>query len=91
MTWRALSYSICFAVVITALSFTWSERGGEFILWPGLVSQGMFNWLLLMIPTGDDFYSLPSKSYLVFNITIYSAVVFAGLLLMRSVRHKLKR
>ena len=90
MTWRRLSYSICLAVVITAISYTWSDRGGEFVLWPGFVSQGMFNWLLLAIPTSDDFYSLPSKSYLVLNITIYSLLVFAATLLLGSVRHKLK-
>jgi hypothetical protein len=78
ITSRRLSYSICLATVITAASYVLHDRGGEFVLWPGLVSQVMFNGILLAIPSGDHYYSLPSGSYLVFNVAFYASIIFAA-------------
>jgi hypothetical protein len=90
MNLKRVSFSVCLAIVITALSYALNDRGGEFVLGPGLVSQGMFNLLLLAIPTDDDFYSLPSKSYLVFNVTIYALIIFLAVVLLPWVRHNWK-
>jgi hypothetical protein len=88
MNSRRLSYSICIATVITAASYVLYDHGGEFVLWPGLVSQVMFNGILLAIPSGDDYYSLPSGSYLVFNVTLYASIIFAALFLIARLREQ---
>jgi hypothetical protein len=78
-----LSYSIFLAVVISAISYVLYDRGGELVLWPGLLTQVVLNGVLLLaIPSGDDYYSLPSRAYLVFNVTFYASIIFGLLLLI---------
>jgi hypothetical protein len=84
--WRRLSYSICLAIAITSVSYILYDRGGEFVLWPGLFGEGMCNGILLAIPSGDVFYRLPSVSYLVFNIMFYALIIFAVIFLIGRVR-----
>lgn len=77
MNCQHLIYSISIAILVTAISYAFFDRWGEFILWPGVISHVMVNRLLLALPTGDVFLALPSAAYLFFNVTIYAAVVFA--------------
>ncbi len=80
---RRLICSVLAAAVITAISYASLQWGGEYLLWPGLFLQVMFNGLLLLaIPTGDDYYTLPSGAYLAFNVIFYGVVVFMTLFLM---------
>ena len=64
------------------MSYGSYDRGGELVLWPGLLTQVVFNGVLLAIPSGDDYYSLPSRVYLVFNVTFYASIIFGLLLLV---------
>lgn len=77
MNRRLINYSLCIGIVVTAISFALYRQGGELVLWPGLLCQVLLNGILLFIPTGDDFYTLPSFSYLIFNTLFYALVVFA--------------
>jgi hypothetical protein len=90
MNWSRLTYSVCIAILITAISYVQYGRGGEFVLRPGIVSQVMFNGLLLAVPSGDVFYSLPSGAYLIFNVTFYASIVFGALLLIAHMSAKTK-
>ena len=79
---RRLTNSILTAIVITAISYAMFHEGGEYFLWPGLFVQVMLNGLLLLaIPTGDDYYTLPSGAYLAFSVIFYSFIVFIALFL----------
>ena len=71
MIWKQLSFSICVATVVASVSYVLLNQGGEFVLWPGFFVQVMFNGLLLAIPSGDDFYKLPSGAYLIFSIILH--------------------
>jgi hypothetical protein len=83
---RRLNYSICIAIVITAVGYVLEDRGGHFVLWPGTSGQVMVQGILLFIPSGDDFYSLPSQSYLLFNVALYSSIILGALLLIPLIR-----
>ena len=86
MIWRRLTYSICLSILLTSISYMFYAHGGEFILWPGLLVQVILNVILLAIPTGDDFYSLPSASYLVFSFIFYTIASFVAIFLIVCVR-----
>lgn len=88
MTWRRLGYSIFLAIVITSVSHIFYDSGGELVLWPGLVTQVMFNGILLAIPSGDNYYSLPSQGYLLFNVTFYALIIFAAIFLVTRPQEK---
>ena len=83
---RRLSYSICIGIVVTSISYILYDHGGEFVLWPGLLAQVMFNGILLAIPSGDDFYQLPSGSYLFLSIIFYTLVIFTTIFVISRVR-----
>lgn len=92
MSRRWINYSILAAIVITAISYAMFRQGGEYLLWPGLFVQVMFNGLLLLaIPTGDDYYTLPSEAYLAFSVVFYSFIVFIALFLFSRIRSKRNR
>ena len=64
------------------------DSGGELVLWPGVITEVMFNGILLAIPSGDDFYTLPSQAYLLFNVIFYALIIFAFLLLVMRLRER---
>jgi hypothetical protein len=88
MNWPRLIYSIGIAIFVIALSYAFYDRWGEFVLWPGVISHVMVNGLLLAIPTGDYFLTLPSITYLVLNVTFYASIVFSFLFLMAHIKNK---
>ena len=85
--WALWSYSITLAIVITAVSFTFYSSGGEFLLLPGLMIELLTNGvLLLLVPTGDDYLTLPPGSFLVFNVIFYAAMLLVIFAFTRKVR-----
>lgn len=83
---RKTCYSICLAIVVTSISYILYGHGGEYVLWPGLFAHVMLNGILLAIPTGDDFYGLPSGSYFVLSVIFYTSAIFALMFLISRVR-----
>ena len=81
-------FAISVAIVITAVSHILHDSGGEFVLWPALAAEVMFNGILLAIPSGDDYYSLPSRAYMVFNLSFYTLIIFATIFLVTRPREK---
>ena len=79
-------FAISVAIVITAVSHVLHNSGGEFVLWPGIAAEVMFNGILLAIPSGDDYYSLPSQAYLLLNVTFYTLIIFAAIFLVTQIR-----
>jgi hypothetical protein len=81
--WRLLNYSICIALIITALSYVFPNLGGEYLMAPGIKIELLLTGMILIIPTGDYYYSFPSWSYLIFNIAFYSLMFFILLLVIK--------
>ena len=82
MNWKHVSYSVSIGIAVTALSFLLYKQGGALFLWPGFFMEVMINGLMLVVIPSDDWYSLPSGAYLVFNTAFYSFVVFIILLVL---------
>jgi hypothetical protein len=82
MNWKYVSYSVSVGIVFTALAFLLYKEGGALVLWPGMLVEVMINGLMLLIIYSDDWYSLPSGSYLFFNTVFYSFIVFITLLVI---------
>lgn len=76
MNWKYVSYSVSTGVVVTALSYMFYKEGGELVLWPGTFMELVVNGVMLFVIQSDDFYSLPSGTYLVFNTAFYALVIF---------------
>ena len=89
--WRLLQYSILFAVLVTGLSYGLMDYGGKILVQPGIVGEVMLNVILLLIPTGDEYLKLPAHSYLILNVLIYSAAIFAVLFLLNLARTSRQR
>src|SRR5262245_21449915 len=81
LTMKRAAYSICAAVIITALAYRFYNQGGEVLAYPGLMIHVLINGLILLSPTDDNYYAIPSGSYLIFNIIFYSLTTFAILLI----------
>lgn len=80
------------AMVITASSYLAFRQIGEYLLWPGVFAQVMINgFLLLAIPTGDEYYTLPSESYLAFNVIFYAVIILMTLFVMSLMKPGRKR
>lgn len=78
---RSLSYSLCLALVVISVSYILHRSAGRFLLWPGQLVEDIFNLVLLALPTGDAFYSLPSGSFLILN-TLFYTFMFFGLMVL---------
>jgi len=89
--WRLLQYSVLSAVLVTGLSYGLMDYGGKFLVQPGIVGEVMLNVILLLIPTGDEYLKLPAQSYLLLNVLIYSAAIFAVLVLLSLARTSRQR
>ena len=86
-----ISYSVCIAVMITALAHAFYHQGGEILAYPGLLMEALLTgFILLAVPTGDDYYSL-SGSYLVFNTAFYALVIFVMLWFVTQRKEQRKR
>lgn len=83
MNWRYVSYSVSVGIAVTALSCLLYKEGGALFLWPGMFMELTINVLMLFIIHSEDWYSLPSGSYLFLNTAFYSFVVFIVLSVMR--------
>lgn len=85
--WRLWSYSLALAITITAVSFAFYSRGGEFLILPGLIAEVLTNGLLLLlVPKGDDYLALPRGSFLIFNVIIYAGISYLIFALTRKAR-----
>lgn len=88
---RLMSYSICIAVIITALAYAFYDRGGELLAYPGLMIEVLLTgFILLAIPTDDYYYKFPPVAYLIFNTVFYTLAIFAILLLVTHVSNREK-
>jgi hypothetical protein len=86
MKWKYVSYSVSTGIAVTALSFLLYGQGGALFLWPGMLVELMINGVMLFIIHSEDWYSLPSGAYLIFNTAFYSFIVFIILLLLTRLR-----
>jgi hypothetical protein len=48
--WRRITYSVSLAVIVTALSVFFIERGGLLLLFPGFMLEMMFGWIIVADP-----------------------------------------
>ena len=71
------------SVLITAISSLTYDAGGEVLLFPGVFVKVMLTGFILMIPTGDYYFSFPAGTELVLNSIIYTGISF-GLVAMVS-------
>lgn len=83
--WRPVSRPVCTAIIITSLSYFADNRLGEYLLLPGAVIEITLTWLILLIPTGDEYFSFPSGTYFFFNVAFYAAVMFTFISLLKHV------
>lgn len=86
MNWRKLNYSLVMslviAILITAISNALNTPSGRILVQPGLHVQVILQGVLLLIPSGDLYISLPRGSYLLFNVVIYLVVIFGSFVLV---------
>jgi hypothetical protein len=76
--WRRFHYCASAAVIVTSLGVFFDEMGGELILIPGLIAQGVLELILtLLVTAGDDFYSLPGGSHAVLAAIFYFTKIYA--------------
>lgn len=80
---RRLSYAVCGAVILTALSWLFAHEGGEFLLVPGMALDGLFNSILLSMSTDDPAYV---NSRAAFSVLFYSGVFYLLPLFYRELR-----
>jgi NADH:ubiquinone oxidoreductase subunit K len=88
MNWARLNCSLIIGILITSISYGLMNHGSKILVQPGIFTEVMLNGALLLIPSGDEYISLPNGSYLVFNVMIYSAVSFGSLFLLKLARTK---
>ncbi len=86
MNWKYVSYSVSIGIAVTAISFLLYTAGGALFLSPGMLVELMINGLMLLIIHSEDWYSLPSGTYLFLNTAFYSFVVFIILVVITSLR-----
>ena len=85
--WRLWSYSISLATITTAASFFFYSSGGEFVVLPGMMMELITNgFLLLFVRTGDDFFTVPSGAFLVFNVIFYACTFYVVVAVTRKLR-----
>ena len=73
--WRRFHHCAGAAVIVTALAVFFGGTGGELILVPGIIARGVLE-LILLLTTGDDFYSLPRGSHAVLAAVFYFAGIY---------------
>jgi hypothetical protein len=88
MNWSRLNFSLVIGILITSISYGLMNHGSKIFVQPGIFTEVMLNGALLLIPSGDEYISLPSGSYLVLNVMIYSALSFTAFFLLRLARTK---
>ncbi|MCM3869724.1 MAG: hypothetical protein ND895_03350 [Pyrinomonadaceae bacterium] len=89
LKWKCL-VSICASSLITAVGYLTEDQRMELLTLPGLIINMTFNWVMLAIPTGDEFYSLPAASHVVFNLAFYTTMIFAALILIPLIIESMK-
>lgn len=91
MNWRNITtaavISLTVATVVTLTASSFDVHDARLLLQPGIVAEVMLDWVLLLIPTGDAFLSLPQGSHLLLNVNIYSSVIF-GLYALTMLAHR---
>lgn len=66
--------------LIVFLSKLFYLNGGEFFLRLGIMLEIFVNgFILLVFPTGDDYYSLPNGFEMLLNIIGYSLLIFISI------------
>lgn len=78
-----LSSCLIASVSITAVSSLFYDVGGEVLLRPGVFAQVMITGFILLIPTGDYYFSFPPGTDLVLNSIIYAGVSFGLIEMVR--------
>ncbi|HEX6184342.1 MAG TPA: hypothetical protein VFZ44_10720 [Pyrinomonadaceae bacterium] len=74
---RRFHYSASLAMIVTALAVFFYKQGGEVLLVPGMMLEGILELALtLLLTTGDDFYFLPRGSHVVLNAVFYFHVFY---------------
>lgn len=91
MKLKRVAYSICVAIVITVIAYVMSDHGIESLILPGVVINLVFNWVMLLIPTGEEYYTLPSGAHVVLNVAFYTSIVCAALFLFSLIRDRGKK
>ena len=80
--------SIVVSAIVVAISFWDYYEGSGILFLPGMYIQIMLNGILLGIPTGDHYYSLPAEAFFFFSTTFYLSLVFLPFFLICLSRHK---
>ena len=83
---RNLSYSICTAIVITAVASVFYKQGGEFLAVPGSFIEFVLIWLVLAIPIDELYLVTPPGTHLFLNVVFYSLALFLLLCLIQRLR-----
>lgn len=74
---KYLSRCVSAAIIITALGYTFYDAGGDLLLFPGTsVGLAFTLIILLLVPTGDDYYVLPFVIYSILNVLIYTVIFY---------------
>ena len=73
---RLAVLSTVFAALIVAATIWDYYEGNRLLVLPGMFLQLMLDGLLLAIPTGDDYYSLPAHAFLFLSAAFYVSIVF---------------
>jgi hypothetical protein len=90
LKWRRLTYAICTASVITAIGYVTEDQRVELLTSPGMFINVVFNGVMLMIPTGEEFYTLPTGAHLVLNLAFYTSIIFAASVMIPLIRDSMK-
>ena len=81
---KQLSYSVSGAILLTALSMVFDSMGGEVLTVPGIILEGWINLLIISI-SKDAYFSL-SNWWPVFNVLVYSLMIFLILSVVKRIR-----
>ena len=83
---RRLSYSLSFAIVISALSVLFYRIGGALAALPGMLLEGLVNVVIVEV-TRDTFAGFVHR-WMYFNVIFYTAAVYFVSLAASAIRNE---
>lgn len=84
MRWRDVSYSASAGIAVTALARIFCNLGGEIVLVPGMMIEGILStFISFALTAGDNYFFFPPGSHLIPSAVLYSLASYAVILFIR--------
>ena len=80
---KILNYAITISILITSLAILFRQNIGEIILFPGILIHQILQVFFMIINTNDNWYTVPSHTYIFFNGLFYAGFIYAVLVCIK--------